>query len=1017
MATRRERVVLDVESNLAQVMVRDAAAAKLLARELNSLSGQAVRSSKDLDKPAESATKLDRNASSAGQGINQFTGRLRALSEAALILGPTIAPLGAATIPLLTGALVGLGAAAGGIGAAVLAFSGLGDGLKALDAYRLEPTADNLQKLRLEAEKLGPAGMEFARYWSNLEPELRSIQSVAREGIFPGVEDGIDALLTRGPQVSRIISELAQGMGDIARNSGEGLASGEWDNFFDYVESDARPTLDAFASSIGNVSLGVANMLVAFAPLTRDFTGGLETMTAAFAEWSTTLDTNESFQDFVGFVRESGPQAVAFLGAMAQAITGLLTAAAPLGQVVLPALTAMAGAFAAIAASPIGPPLYTAIAAIVAFDRAATIAQKSSTKLSSSWERLGSRGQSAILGLALLVPVATELKSAYDEMTSSIEAADDALRNSDVDALLAERLALLEQIAQGHPEEGTIGNWWDAFMGSFQDFTGATNEAERRIAEIGDAMQNGGDLADLFARDIGLTGDQMRAAGGDAEFFSGALARLNGWFDKRDAVRAYKDSIDTLRESLKDGFSREDAGNLDNIGRSILQVAENIKNPALRSDFLQNARGQLENMAEKSGPRAAAAIQEVIDKFDDKGLTHPPKVEIAADGRRAEQAIDGVKNNLKIMGQSITKPQIGANDNPFRQTYGTVKQAMKEADALRATPKVEADIGNTLGLLGQVSRLLTSINGRVSTATIRVNRVGGSTSSAGGQSVPDPGETTPTPGRRAADRGSNRGGGGGGGGNNKSDDFFGLIGGNGRVSGSTGSATAGVMALGRASANAAFQMQSMGSLTSILNRRLKEQQSLYDNAQSNLDAATGRRDSISSGIQSGLSGDLWEKSAGSVWSGGGVANPMAAANARLDRTRRFVAALNTLRQKGVTGPALLEIIGTGDVERAEMMAALPIEQLGSFSSTLNTANAELAAAGLAGGNAIEGQNIAEWQRATADELKELREIKAAIKAADRSNQAVPEQTGQFVAQAVNGATGRGHKRGKQGGGR
>jgi len=89
-----------------------------------------------------------------------------------LTLGPALIPLGASAIPLLTGAMVGLGAAAGGITATVLAFDGLGGVLDKIDAHRLDPTVDNLRALREEAEKLGPAGMEFARFLADLEPKL-----------------------------------------------------------------------------------------------------------------------------------------------------------------------------------------------------------------------------------------------------------------------------------------------------------------------------------------------------------------------------------------------------------------------------------------------------------------------------------------------------------------------------------------------------------------------------------------------------------------------------------------------------------------------------------------------------------------------------------------------------------------------------------------------------------------------------------------------------------------------------
>src|SRR3712207_5810989 len=129
MATRRERVVLDLEDNFSTPMARAAAATAVLDRSLNHFGNTTRR---------------------AGPDIDRFSGRGRLLADAALTLGPALVPLGAATIPALTGSIAALGAAAGGIGTAVLAFQGLGDAVSSIKAYELEPTAKNLQAMRVE---------------------------------------------------------------------------------------------------------------------------------------------------------------------------------------------------------------------------------------------------------------------------------------------------------------------------------------------------------------------------------------------------------------------------------------------------------------------------------------------------------------------------------------------------------------------------------------------------------------------------------------------------------------------------------------------------------------------------------------------------------------------------------------------------------------------------------------------------------------------------------------------------
>lgn len=767
MAVRNESVRLSLQDDFTTGMARAAASAAVLKKNLNDLDGKRV--SRELDDTSRGIDNVDRSSRRAGPNIDRFSGRLRLLTDAAVTLGPALIPLGAGILPALTASVAGLGAAAGGIATTVLAFNGLGDALKALNDYQLEPTAENLQKLRIEQEKLGPAGAHFVRFLDDLEPALRDVQNVARDGMLPGVEDGITAMLDRLPQVRTIIADLADGMGDLSREAGESLSSDTWTPFFDYLESDARPTLEAFSKATGNVALGLANLLVAFAPLNRDFTGGLQEATAAFAEWTAGLDENRSFQEFLAYVRENGPRAADHLAALGKAVAGMLEAAAPWGAAVLPTMTAALEIFAAIASSDAGPALFAAAAGLLAFNRAAAITAKVGPAVVSTFQGLTAAkiGQAAAsvgllavamsdlddkagltnttmgafagsiaggpVGLAVGAAIGgfLDLKDASDEFAASVEQAHEAIRSGDFDTLqeeLARLRAEYERTQEVLDPSGLAEGAKASFLGlsagglAFLDITtrGARDTASA-IDSVRDAMRSGGDVADLFAETIGRTGDQLRTAAGDAAAFSGALAELAGWLDKRAAVRGYRDAIDELRKSLKDGFTREDAANLDAIGTSVLKVAENIKSPKIRGDFLAGAREQLVNMAENAGPRAAAAIQQVIDKFDQVGLTSP-EIEITADNRRAQRAIDEVQRDLDILGRSTAEPEIDANDNPFRDIYGSVRAALREADRARANPTVSVDPGRSFDILSQLRSGLASLVSKTITVTVR--RVG-----------------------------------------------------------------------------------------------------------------------------------------------------------------------------------------------------------------------------------------------------------------------------------------------------
>jgi hypothetical protein len=136
------------------------------------------------------------------------------------------------------------------------------------------------------------------------------------------------------------------------------------------------------------------------------FTDGLVRATDAFAKWSEGLDENRSFQEFLQYIRESGPQVVEFLGAMGSAVTALLQAAAPVGSAVLPALTALAQLFAALAGSPIGPVLYTAAAGFIAFNRAASLVDRGVVRIEASATKLGASLNTPATKLAAIAKTA-----------------------------------------------------------------------------------------------------------------------------------------------------------------------------------------------------------------------------------------------------------------------------------------------------------------------------------------------------------------------------------------------------------------------------------------------------------------------------------------------------------------------------------------------------------------------------------------------------------------------------------
>lgn len=305
--------------------------------------------------------------------IDTSNDRTAWLAQSILALGPAITPLGAAVVPVISGLVTQMTLAAGAAGTAALAFNGMGDGLKAVNEYQLEPTAANFEKMRLAMEKVGPDGAEFITFLDSIGPKFTELQMVAREGMFPGMQEGLESFLDLLPRVRNIVSDTAEAMGDLSAQAGAGLAGEGFADFFDYMDRTAKPMLIEMGQTLGNFIEGIAAMIVAFEPLTADFSSGFLNMSKSFSDWAHGLEDSSSFADFIDYVQQSVPKALDFLSSLSDAFVEIIKAAAPVGDAMLPALSALFDVIGALANSPLGPVFLTAAAAMSVYGRAVAL--------------------------------------------------------------------------------------------------------------------------------------------------------------------------------------------------------------------------------------------------------------------------------------------------------------------------------------------------------------------------------------------------------------------------------------------------------------------------------------------------------------------------------------------------------------------------------------------------------------------------------------------------------------------
>lgn len=305
--------------------------------------------------------------------LDSADSRMGNLVQTGLALGPALVPIGAVAIPAITALSAGLGFAVLGAGSAILAFQGMGDALTAANTYAIDPSVANLEALHKKLEAIGPAGRDMVVFLQDLRPELQNLKDLAGQGLFPGLQDGLDSMLSDLPLVEQVVSSVSTALGDIAASAGEGLASPEWRDFLDFLATNADKTMKDFAQSTGNVAGALAALWMAFDPLNDSFTGGLVKSTQALEDWSRGLSETQGFHDFVDYLRTSGPQVVDTLASLGNAVVQLLEAAAPLGGPTLAIIRAIADTLSAIAKSPVGPVLIGTAAGLSAVSRAVAL--------------------------------------------------------------------------------------------------------------------------------------------------------------------------------------------------------------------------------------------------------------------------------------------------------------------------------------------------------------------------------------------------------------------------------------------------------------------------------------------------------------------------------------------------------------------------------------------------------------------------------------------------------------------
>lgn len=756
MATRHERVVLELDDRFSTGMARAAAATALLDRNLDDLDGTHVNTNRNLSTTTTETDRLGDSMRRNGAEIDKFSGRLRVFADAAAILGPGLVPIGAVAVPAVTALAGQLGFAAIGAGSLITAFQGVGDTIKAVNEAALEPTAANLEKAREAMSKLAPEAQEFVTRFQEIRPVLTDIRDSAAAGWFPGLTESLDSLIEIGPRVGQILHAIGESGGALVAEGAEALSGPEWGEFLSFVQNTAPEALDTLGRTIGNVARGLAELWMAFDPLNTSVNDWLLESSRSFAEWADGLSATEGFQDFMAYLRESGPQVADALGSIANAVLQILEAAAPLGGPVLAALTATADAIAAIADSKAGPAILAAASAMAIMSRAtAGFAAISKTAWAAnisgamgaerqalSLKKTLAGGAAAVAGFAFAQSGAAEatgltntamgtmagaivggpygaalgagigmtldFKSAQDDLADATRNAFDVLNSADITAIKATLKELtdlrydpsLSDIG-GELLGDPVGFIRSTLSGQGSDLLPGGLVAQSVIKALQDQV-NSFDMSHM-GEQIGSLGGSLDGAAAEIEEFAASFRDLQTLLDLSGSIGAYEESLDNLTASIKENGDAWDQSGPK--GRANMEQArENVDKTILRFNALTEAGKDF--AAQRFMDRAIAELEAFAGQSDAAEAALRPLI-------RALKQADGQNVNPEVRIQGLGKA-IGQ--------VGSLLGGMQDLDKADANPKVE--IKNAGTALGQIAAITGALNGIDRSIQVTVNAVG-----------------------------------------------------------------------------------------------------------------------------------------------------------------------------------------------------------------------------------------------------------------------------------------------------
>lgn len=342
--------------------------------------------------PDEKVT-VEVDTDKSGSFLKELAGERNSIQGTTVLVGALVAIL-PAIVPLALSAAAAVGALvsttsilAGGIGIfAAVAIPAWKDYTKAVKAAKGDMSKLPPQMRALKAEQ------------DNLNAALKGASAASNNRIYAVIGGGMRLLATIITASRPLIDTVTKSISQLVTQLITWAQSPALKQVVQFLSANFAPAFQTFTAIVGNLIKTIAGIVVAFEPFSREFMGGLKNITKAWADWANSLSTSKKFQDFLAYVRDTGPKIIELFMAISRAIGNIGKALAPIGGPVLDVLIDFFNAIGKMNTSVLG--------AIVVGIGTLTVAVIAATVAMAAFDAVAALNPFVLLAIAIVALVA-----------------------------------------------------------------------------------------------------------------------------------------------------------------------------------------------------------------------------------------------------------------------------------------------------------------------------------------------------------------------------------------------------------------------------------------------------------------------------------------------------------------------------------------------------------------------------------------------------------------------------------